>query len=330
MKNSYIPKTLLGFIFLFSSKIIMAQSVEIHFPKSEPERVKWILQAKLFDYEFSSLDPLRIGVGAAGDYFLPKMLSLHADFNTSYVQLATTNAQTFNTNLNKLASFTLGQACVRLHLVDKIGVQKVKIETGREDQGSHVIVHSLKIPFPARKVFSIRAGLFTIAEPVSTDNNTTNSPFATLPGLQTSDGKKWGGSGEPVYTNMNLFGLFGGLSLMSVINTTYDYEGSDEMLERRFQEVYFDFMYAPVVSFGDIRTASGTSKITPNASGSFKTSNMGGRIGLTILKPKNFGVAYGFEIGVRPGIQNSGFYFGTKVSLVFANKNHDFPSKVKN
>ncbi len=320
MKKNLKRKLLLGFAFILISKGLMAQSVEVHFPKSEPEKVKWIAQAKLFEYEFSSVDPLRIGLGLAGDYFLPKMLSVHADFNTTYLQIADVDQQTFNDNQNKLAEFTFGQACVRLHLMDKIGVQKMKIETGREDYGSHVIVHSLIIPFPARKIFAVRGGLFMDVEPVSTDYNSINTPFADgKAGIMTTDGKKWGGSGDPVFTNMYEFGVFGGLSFMSIINATYNHEGSGDYIKRRFRETYIDVMYAPSITFGDIKTSAGTSKITPNTSGSFKTSNIGGRVGLTILNPHTVGVGYGFEIGVRPGIQNYGFYFGTRVTLVIAN-----------
>lgn len=314
---------------LLSGSLLKAQTVEVHFPKSEPERVKLMIRFRFLDYEYSALDPLRLGFGFAGDYLLPKMLSVHADFNTTYVQTATMSAQTFNGNLNPLASFTFGQACVRFHLVDKTGRQKLKIETSRETMSSNTLVHSLRIPFPARKIFGIRGGLFFMSAPVSTDNNVINSPFTNKPGIRTTDGKTWGGSGDPYYTSMNVFGFFGGLSFISIINSTFNYDESGDWLKRRFRETYIDLMYAPAIGFSDIKTAGGSSKITPNATGSFKTSNLGGRIGINILTPKNFGIGYSFEAGMRPGIQNYGFYFGTKMSLVFGNKTHDFPPKSK-
>jgi hypothetical protein len=324
----YILMFLSSFMFIASQ--LSAQQVTVTFPKSEPERVKLMLQVKFVDYEYSALDPLRLGFGFCGDYLLPKGLSVHADFNTTYLQVASVDQKTFNGNLNPLANFTFGQACVRLHIIDKTGKQKLKIETGRERQGSRELVHSLRIPFPARKIFGLRAGLFSMVEPVSTDDNGANTPFANkLSGIRTDDGKMWGGSGDPYFTNMNVFGFFGGLSFMSIINTTFDYDGT-LLLKRRFRETYIDVMYAPAISFTDIKTANGTSKITPNATGSFKTSNIGARLGISIITPKNFGLGYGFEIGVRPGIQNFGLYFGTKVSLVFGNKTHDFPKETKN
>jgi hypothetical protein len=305
---------------------LMNAQVEVKFNKNEPERVKWIAQLKFFDYEFSALDPLRLGAGLAGDYMLPKRLSVHAEFNATYYQISNMTAKTFNTNLNPLPQFTKAEACIRFHLVDKIGKTKIKIETSREDMGSTTRIHYLKIPFPSRNIFGLRGGLYSSVEPVSTDNNSINSPFSPKPGLQTTDNLKWGGSGDPVFTSMNIFGFYGGISFISIINSLYDY-GDGEYLYRRFRETYIDVLYVPSITFGDIKTASGVSHVKANETGSFKTSNIGARIGITVLKPKNFGIAYGFEAGVRPGVQNFGLYFGTKVSLVFANKNHDFPPK---
>jgi len=328
MKNLSLIKILIGLVCLCTVKNLKAQE-DIYFQKSEPERVKVLIQAKLVDYECSIMDPMRIGVGLAADYLLSNRLSFHADMNATYLQVSTMNAQTFNTNLNKLANYTLAQGCVRLHLGDKIGVQKIKIVTGSTNDGRYITTDYLVIPFPARKIFSIRAGVYGSVEPVNTDDNILNSPSKDKKEVRSTDGINWGSAGVPVYTNMNIFGIYGGLSFISIVNANYSEsaDGSYKKLKRWFRETYIDVMYAPVVSFGDIKTANGVSKIVGNDPGSFKVNNLGVRIGKTVLKPKNFAAGFGLEAGYRPGIAGQGYYFAGKVSLVFCNKNHDSPKK---
>ncbi len=331
MKNSVKLKLVFAALGILLWQNLKAQTEEIYFKKSEPERVKLIIQAKLFDLECSALDPMRIGVGLAGDYMMSSLLSFHADMNTSLFQVSTSSAQIFNTNLNPIAEYTKAEGCVRLQLMDKIGTQKIKIYQSSEVHGDIRTTHYLEIPYPARKIFGLRGGLYTSVEPVNTDENLLNSPSKDKKEVQSTHGKLWGSAGVPVYTNMNIFGFYGGLSFISIVNATYSYseDGSYGRLKRWFRETYLDVMYAPAVSFGDIKTSGGTSKIVGNDPGSFKISNLGGRIGQTIITPKNFGTAFSIEAGYRPGIMGTGYYFGGKFSLVFCNKNHDFRVKTK-
>jgi len=333
-----ILKTLLLAVFLNGTySYLKAQTEEIKFLLNENDRVKFIGQINLLSVESSTMDPLRAGFGGAADYFLPKMLSFHAGlFSTYFTVTNNSNAPNLNADINKLSYYTYGEACVRYHIMDKEGVQKLKIILSSEVDYRHNrrTTTYVNIPYPARKIFGIRGGLYSSVVPVSSDMNKSNSPFKDQNGIATSDGKNWG-KYQPVFTNMNEFGFFGGLSFMSIVNSTYLRDESRKN-KRWARETYLDFIYAPAISFDDIKSATGSSKIIPNAPGSFKVNNMGGRIGYTLLPPKDFALGLNVEVGLRPGIEgdhllDSDVYFGTRLNLILANKNHEKPAKkVKN
>jgi hypothetical protein len=284
--------------------LLPAQKEEVNGAK----KVSWVAQATLFSLECGQNDPFRLGVGLEGDYYFQRFLSLHALVNKSYFGVAKFDAKALNTDANTLNTFVFMELGCRLNLLDRAGASTLKWFEVVSRSGNTVYGYDRQATYAARKIFGVRAGLYVNREIVSSDMNGGNSPTKNLAQLKTDDGLIYGGN-LPVFTNMHVMGAYGGLSFVSLINTSE---------KQRLRETFIDVLYAPSVSFENISQGGKSSHITPNAPGSFRTSTLGWRIGAVVSVPKFPGYATGFELGMRPGIKSHGLYFGCRMSIVFS------------
>lgn len=306
-----------------SIQVVRAQDVTYSFKRNEPQRVKLLIQAKIFDLDCSVADPFRVGVGLQADYFMPKALSLHAAYNKALFGIVNFNASTLNANKAELSKYNNYEAGLRLYLRDKMSTKKLRIVVSSEYVGYNTIRESsVEMNFPCRKIFAFRGGLYGGVTPVNSSWNKSNSPFDSKPGVQTTDGKTFG---DYYYTNMQSFGFYGGLSLIAIINADYDMSGarSGSYIKRFFRETYLDLLYEPSQKFDPIFTDGQMHPLEANTAGSFKTTKLGFRLGTSVLKPKNGGMAFGLELGSRPGVSGVGLYFASRVAIVFGNRTRD-------
>jgi hypothetical protein len=174
--------------------------------------------------------------------------------------------------------------------------------------GNMIYGYDRQATYDARKIFGFRAGLYINRDIVNTDMNGTYSPSKDKAQIKTDDGLIYGGN-LPAFTNMHVLGGYGGVSFVSLINTS---------AKHRLRETFIDVMYAPFISFDNISQGGKSSHITPNALGSFHTQSIGWRIGSVVAVPRMPGYACGFELGSRPGVKSHGLYFGCRMSLVFS------------
>jgi hypothetical protein len=272
-------------------------------------------------------DPFRIGVGLQADYYAPKIFSLHAAYNKTLFGIANMNAKILNDDQNQVVKYWNVEVGGRLYLSDKISTKKMRIVLSSEYVGYNTVMErSARFVFPCRKIVALRGGIYKSVTPVTSDWNTSNSPFSDKsPGLQATDGQVLGGKFSSIYTNMNSFGFYGGLSFVLVINADYSLGGSESgrYIKRFFRETYIDLLYEPSTTFDPVVVKGVSHSIDANTAGSFRTSQLGFRIGETVLKAKGGAITMGLEAGDRPGISGRGLYFASRVGISIANRTRD-------
>jgi hypothetical protein len=281
-----------------------AQKEEVNGAK----RVNWVAQATLFSLECAQNDPFRLGGGLEGDYYPRKAFSFHAAYIGSYFGVAKFDAKILNTDNNKLSSFIFTELGGRINIVDRAGETTFNWFDVVSRKGNVLYGYDRSATYNARKIFGFRAGLYLNRDIVNTDMNGANSPTKGAAQIRTDDGFIYGGA-LPAYTNMHVLGAYGGLSFVNLINSKS---------KQRLRETFIDVMYGPSISFENIEQSGKSSRITPNAPGSFHTQTIGWRVGTVVTVPKMAGYSCGFELGNRPGVQSHGFYFGCRMSLVFS------------
>lgn len=280
--------------------------------------MKYIAQLMLFNLECSTGDAFKIGAGVAGDYFLPKFGSFHAEYFNSYFGLQKMHAGTLNKGENSLSNFSLLEAGGRFHIIDKNGRAKHKLILSNTSNGTITTTEYLRAKLPCRRILALRGGFYRTTAVVSTDMNKDELPVGDNGGVKTKDGTVFS---DVYFTNSHTTGCYVGLSdiiNMSVYtkNNVSGYQG-EGFFTSKFREVFADVLIAST-SFDDFRAGSKSYPIEPNAKGSFQTSNIGWRLGKTYIRNRrHLTVAYNFEIGSRPGVQGRGLYFGTGINLVY-------------
>lgn len=326
-------------LFLQIAKI-SAQEMTVDFTRNEPYRVKFVSQIKVFGLDCGEFDPFNIQAGISGDYYFPKVLSLHAAYNYSYFGTTTFDLKTTNNDDNNIANYSSFEAGARLHFIDKNGHKRLRIVLNSENLGTyggytHTRETYTHITYPTRQIVALRGGLYTNTMPVSSDWNTSNAPKDPTTGqpysgggLRSTDGHNLGVYGA-VFTNMHSVGFYGGISSIYIINTSYTSSGEygGHKYKMWMREWFADVLYAPSMTFDPIKTGGSSYTILPNADGSFQTSALGWRLGLNKLKPKSGGISGSFEIGMRPGIKNKQLYFGTSIGFCITNRTKDKKGK---
>lgn len=317
---------LLLLLLIVDSNTLNAQDISYSFSRSEPKRLKFVGQVKLFDLDCGMSDPFRIGVGLQADYYSPKLFSLHAAYYKTLFGIANMNAKILNSDDNALSKYWNVEVGGRIYLSDKISTKKMRIVLSSEYVGYNTVMErSARFVFPCRKIVGLRGGIYKSVTPVTSNWNTSNSPYTdNTPGLQTTDGQVYGKYNE-MYTNMNSFGFYGGLSFVLVINADYSLAGAESgrYSKRFFRETYIDMLYEPSTSFDAIIVKGVSHSIDANAAGSFRTSQLGFRIGENVLKAKGGALTLGLEAGDRPGISGRGLYFASRVGISIANRTKD-------
>lgn len=187
---------------------------------------------------------------------------------------------------------------------------------------------SAEIPSKLRKITGVRAGgvFFDTALDYNraleaqglSVTDLVNSEGAPLPSTVEDQ------NGDPrdivVFGNMDVAGLYVGGSMTWIRNVAVDFdnnyqEGVDDLILTAFA----DILLAPSVGLDDL-VYNGVS-YSPDA---LKTTAFGFRLGLEGKFNRTLSWAYAGEIGVRPGVQERGFYAMVKISFPVFSTNLDY------
>ncbi len=164
---------------------------------------------------------------------------------------------------------------------------------------------SINVPGTARHVFSARGGLMFINNAVDFSEGDAEPDFEAVNFKDKNQkftfgpyGKTVGGS--PIYngyTMMTMTSLFAGISYKYISNLVVDVEGWGGRRNAGLHDIYFDLMFAPVISYADMAS---TDKRVWEISNK-NQSRIGWRVGWQYRHPVKTWMSFECAFGARPG-----------------------------
>ncbi len=296
--------------------------VEVYVHDERSADMTIIAQAQLFKLECSTGDAFRVGAGIEGDYFMPKLLSFHGEYNKSYFNLQKMDVADLNHSANSVKGFSILELGGRFHFVDKKGKAKHKIvlSSNTDYVGASTVTteHYIKPKLPCRKILAVRGGLYRTTAPVSTAMNKEELSVRDEGAVKTKDGTVFS---NVYFTNDHTTGVYIGLSqiINMSVHTTNNVSEDDgsKFFTSLFREVYLDALLAST-TFDPIISGGKSYAIEPNAKGSFQTSNIGWRLGKKmVFTRRTLNMGFSFECGSRPGVKGRGGYFSSGWYIAF-------------
>src|SRR5690606_8675689 len=111
-----------------------------------------------------------------------------------------------------------------------------------------------------------------------------------------------------VFSNIASRNVYLGGSMAWMRNVAINFDKFEEGVDDLMFTVYFDLIYAPVLTVDDIvytqpHPVTASSETRSYSVSPLKLQSFGGRIGIDGRFNRNFSWAYGGEIGYRPGIE---------------------------
>lgn len=303
------------------------QGVEIFIKNNRAFRLKMIIEAHLFDGESSLTDYGRIGTGANADYIFRRFVSLHAGYSGGYFSMLQSQAKQQTFTQNRLKSFSVGEAGIRLHVLDGKGWSRRKMilqtfkepdEHGRE----RTIVRSVKAKFPCRRIVALRGGVYYSTSPLGANANADIAKLIEKPDIKgsvlTTDGTVFTGD---YYTNTTTTGIYAGITkivnMRFMASSTIEWLEGESKLTALFKENYIDVILANT-TIDPFVVGGKQYPIVTNAPGGFTMANIGWRIGGRLIateRPVTTSATY--EIGSRPGIAQRGAYVRIGVNITY-------------
>ena len=288
--------------------------VSIYVLRNRSSGMKIIGQILPFNNECSTGDPFKISAGIEADVYLPKLISLHGQYIKAYV-----NIQNKSDNLTGASQFELGG---RFHLLDLHARKKQKIilsKTSTNTYGGTISTeHYIKARLPCRRIFAARGGLYHLTSIVSTDMNSNELKDHDYGAVKTKDGTILS---NVYYTNAYTNGIYVGLADIFYMwvrtkNNLPDYS-NNTYLNGVYKETFFDILMAST-SFDPFQANGHSYPIVPDVPGSFQTTKLGWRLGKKIVYTrKRLNLGFSFEIGSKPGVAGTGYYFGSGMNMAF-------------
>ena len=294
--------------------------------EEQSSRMKMIFQFRFLGDELGSGDITRASMGLEGDYFLPKLLSIHADFTKSYFSTKKLAANDLNGATNSVSNFSEFNIGGRFHIVDMKALKRAKTKLSHNatfaeqyNSGGTIPENYLVCKLPARRILAARGGIYYVTTIAVADMNSNELKVGDKGAVKTSDGVVFAGD---FYTNAHTTGVYVGLSEIFNRWVRLKMLNADEFSGRSYRNGLFREIYADVLlagtSFDPFTTTTGSHTIEANKAGSFQTSPIGFRLGKKMVvtrKTLNIGVNY--EIGDRPGLKGKGYYFSFGMSASF-------------
>lgn len=291
------------------------------------------LEAPLPDYNLTGDDPYEIykffihvqpfyadlaamnvtgGIGVEVDYFHQDLFDLTFSARTSYgkrFDIARQAASTNGPNTNKPTPYFYVELGGTYHIIDEENeaTSKVTLYDGslKGNAWSATVPGHVEVENSVRQIIGGRIG-------GSYSATTTDLSRA----LEAQDITLFYPDASPVisdnlYTNIYSAVLNFGASMSWFRNFSVDFDapyspsGEDLLLT-----TYLDVLYAPYLQVDDL-TIEGQNVSVENVN----TSAIGFRAGVTGKFNRKLGWGYGLETGLRPGLQNRGFFLTAKMSF---------------
>lgn len=290
----------------------------------DPTGTNFSLQFQPYYLEYNQSNALNFGMGARADFYLPKVLSFHASGKQALYDLNNYNAngKGVKSSENKTGLFKQGEMGIGLYFnYDGHARARVYAWPGSavyvDPELKDTIYDYTKERLPCRVMIGLRGGYYgwqqTVDKSAAPDGIVgipVNGGFP-VPFSDTLD----------IYTTMRSNGLYFGISVSKLVDVWYK-SGIGDKRTSFIRNLYIDVLYSQNVLIDQTIIKGIPYTITQTtALPGIKTQSLGARLvfektGTFDFPRLNF--SYRFEAGVRPGIQNQGFYLMQTIGLGFA------------
>ncbi|NUM32585.1 MAG: hypothetical protein HUU47_09725 [Bacteroidetes bacterium] len=302
-------KKFITLLLLFSSIIANSQRLKYTILKDEPDKIKNATFHIDPFYADAWSTNTTLGWGLRADLMLKKRISANVFFKKAYLDM---NARShFDKDLvtpkRGFKKLTYFEPVVSYHLIDKLKKKSVKvvISSSTSYSGSYKTTTTkyIMVPGTVRKIRGVRGGFYFLNSAIDMNEGDAISSWVAK---KDSSIIKFGGydnkvHGSPIYngyTQMNQIAFFGGITFKSITNLQTKIEGYRKTRGNySFYDFYFDLMFAPVLSYQDIKFKDGSVYNLKNNS----NKRTGWRTGLLFKFVNKPYMSYGFELGQRPG-----------------------------
>jgi len=309
---------------LRNDTLTTSDGVDIYLRNIRSFDLKMLFAARIIDAESSPLDPLRVSTGISADYFLPRWGSFSADVRGAWFSYLQQQATTENLSQNALNPFLVANVGGRAHFLDGKGDIFRRITLGiyhdiNDDGSPHTTVRYIRMPFPCKRISAVRAGWYYSRMPVSANINKDVIDPEEKGSVRTADGSVFTGNYHTNVTNNGFYLGFTRIINMHLhVSSNIDtFEGQTRKKIGFYKEFYADVIVANT-QFDPFRVAGNDYHIKPNDAGSFKTSNIGWRVGgRTTSNKQHMSLGLFYEIGGRPGIFPYSLYAGGGLILTY-------------
>ncbi|MDN5202901.1 hypothetical protein QQ008_16035 [Fulvivirgaceae bacterium BMA10] len=256
---------------------------------------------------------VNVGFGLEAHYYLKDKLDFRGHARKTYTSKFdfSRDIAEKNSNVDNIPSvYNYYELGATYHVVDKEEDTETKIilyskrYKGRK-WAAKVPDHS-SVPSKVRKIYGVRVG--GLAFDTSTDLNRA---------LESQGSSLVDTDGNPIDTDAIIFGNFdakavylGGSSAWIKNFAIKPDKSYSELASDLIFTTFLDIIFAPSVNVEDILYNGQTFSSEP-----IKTSKLGFRAGMEGKFNREFGWAYGAEMGYRPGIKKRSFYALVKISF---------------
>jgi len=283
-------KIIVGLTLITFPAMKAQQTVSYDVVNNESQTQNLMIGVSLLDFNIGQ-PSLSFGGGVDADFYL-KRFSFEGGFHMAYYDMKKGIIAATNESSNKLKNYSDLRIGGRFHLVDKASKRKMKASMGTETQGTYTKETFFMVDVPIRKIVALHFGFenYNMAAKSKRDKSITASDGAKLTEWQ---------SGTNVSTGM----IYGGFSFINIMKATVRADGNYNY--RWYRNIYFDFLYAPVVKVEDVLIGENSYVVQGAETEGFEKSPFGGRFGYSNMA-KNVYLRY--EIGWLPGLSGRGFF----------------------
>lgn len=266
------------------------------------------------------------GFGLRADYYLRDKADFSASFRKAYghgfLDLNKDQAIKNSDVDNSPRSFSYFELGGSYHIRDFEASATTKIvlysDSLKGNKWAARVPLTTTIPGKVRKVFGVRAGGIFWSTAVDMGRvfdiqGHTNAELVDSEGFSIPDDIN-------VFTNLSSVGTYVGGSISWIRNIGVSFDKYDDRVDDELLTLFLDILVTPGLTLDDVeyteRDTNGSVIRTSFYSTSIVSLNkFGVRAGLEGKFNRDFGWAYGGEVGLRPGLSGMGFYALVRISI---------------
>lgn len=252
-----------------------------------------------------------MGWGIRANYILDKSLCFGLTFRRAYFDMNarehidnslmySASGLSKHIHIEPVAYYTLSDQTKRTNM-------KIVLSSSSYTVGNYRYTNTqyIYVPGTARNIFSARGGVSFINTAIDISEGDGASDFVAEDSKDKTRTFQFGAYGQKQggnsiysgYTMMKTAAIFAGLSYKYITNLLVYVEGWGNRRNAGLNDIFLDFMFAPVVSFADMSSADNTVWNIDNKN----ISRMGWRFGWQYRHPNKTWMSFETAFGARPG-----------------------------